>query len=225
LTGSPPARAQNAGTAAAASIRQALAEESYLYEFDDVETHIFAAQLDGLPVYGMFENAHQLADGDKVRAVVSGSDDLLYVHSVIRGADDLMLLPYNVYAGEQALVRENKREMWKLIFGTWIFMQLCFVALTWADGTAAPAQDVLMLSIMALVLTAAVGRLGYGSPYQIMPGGAHAQAIFTVYGFPLPDHFNARKGTALFSGASAPFYGTNARLALASHLAAFKLPS
>lgn len=219
----PRRRGTSGAAAASGAMHQALAGETYLCEFDDVETHIFAARLDGLAIYGMFEHADQLADGDVLGAVVSGSDELLYVHSVIRRADDLLLLPYGVYAGEQALVRDNKRAMWKWIAGIWIMFEVFFLACMYAEGAAIPAQTFLMSSIAILILNAGVIRLGLGSPYQIMPGGEQAQAIFTVYGFPLPQDFDARKGAALFPGKSSPFHATNAQTALARHRARFKL--
>lgn len=110
-----------------------------------------------------------------------------------------------------------------LIVGVWAVFEVALLVSMYAEGYAISATQFIAVSIMLLAMCAALGRLGHGSPYQIMPGGELAQAIFTVYGFPLPHDFNAHQGIALFPGRSSPFYETNAQVALARHRTRFRL--
>lgn len=58
----------------AAAMHQALAEETVMYEVSEYDTPVFIARLGGSLLFGMFDNARVLVEGDRVRAVVARPD-------------------------------------------------------------------------------------------------------------------------------------------------------
>ncbi|NHZ64368.1 hypothetical protein [Massilia genomosp. 1] len=211
----PRPRSGDSGEAAA--MHQALTQETIMVDVSEYETPVFIAQLDGSLSFGMFDNACALVEGDRVRAVVARSGAHLHVHSVLRDADQMMLLPTGADSGPLARVRSNKRSLWRHIRGIWIASALIMAVLMYANGGFRFGWEGFFFTLAMMVLSAGLIRLGEGSPYQIMPGGDEAQAIFTVYDFPLPEYFDASEGMTWFSGPEGAFCAPRADLALARH--------
>ncbi|NHZ90049.1 hypothetical protein F2P45_13640 [Massilia sp. CCM 8733] len=208
---------------AAAGMHRALTEETVMYDAGEEPTPVFIARLGGSLVYGMFEHACELAEGDRVRAVVARSGAHLHLHSLIREADQMMLLPSGAWSGARARVRGNRREMWRLIAGMWIVFALFMALLMYEKGGVVLAWGDVGFMLVVMALSAGLVRLGHGSPYQIMPGGDEAQAIFTVYGFPCPEYFDAAEGLTSFRGRTLGFSAPCARIALDRHKEKFDL--
>lgn len=208
---------------AAAGMHQALTEETVMYDAGENPTPVFIARLGDALVYGILENACELAEGDRVRAVVARSGAHLHVHSLIREADQMLLLPCGAWSSAPARVRENRRGMWRLIAGMWIGLALFMAALTYEKGGVVLAWGDVGFILVVMALLAGLARLGHGSPYQIMPGGDEAQAIFTVYGFPRPEYFDAAEGMTWFRGRTSGFCAPCARMALDRHKEKFDL--
>ncbi len=215
--------ALSGASAQAAAMHQVLAEENVMYEVSEYDTPVFIALLDGALLFGMFENACALVEGDRVRAVVARSGAHLHLHGLIREADKMMLLPYGADSGPLARVRSNKRGLWRLIFGIWIISALIMAVVMYTQGGFRFGWEGFFFTLAMMVFSAGLIRLGEGSPYQIIPGGDHAQAIFTVYGFALPAYFDAREGMTWYIGQGAKFYAPNAAVALEKHQKKFDL--
>lgn len=201
------------------------AHETAAIGADDSEERadVLIARLGGALAYGRFAHACELAEGELVRAVVARSGAHLLLHSLIRQRDDLLLLPPRARSTTQARVRRHRRSVWRAIGGIWIAAAL-LVAVPGPLTTGHwPGRGLLLFAVaLAAVLTVLVRRFNAG-PAESMEGGDHAQAIFTVYGFPLPDYVDATTGMTFFEGRASTFLAPSAAIALHKHKKTFNL--
>lgn len=209
--------------AAVRGLRQA--HETAAIGADDSEERadVLIARLGGALAYGRFAHACELAEGERVRAVVARSGAHLLLHSLIRQRDDLLLLPPCARSTTQARVRRHRRSVRCAIGGIWIAAALLVATQGPLTASHWPGFGLLLSAVaLAAVLTALVMRFN-AEPAESMEGGDHAQAIFTVYGFPLPDYFDAATGMTFFEGRASDVFAPSAAIALHKHKKTFNL--
>lgn len=216
---------QNQDTDVAASLNAmydtltSAAGESLLTDDDD--TYNFAALLDDRIVCGSFTLADKLSDGDYLKAVVSERRGVLWVHSLTRANDRLMLLPVSVYLGQRAFLRSCLRTFWISVICLWSIP--LGIYLFDSAISAMPAEKLIIGGSICflgpLIMVGWVER----STYRMMENFAsYASAIFTAFGFPRPNDLNALKGMSTFAGPNGGFSAINIDLALNKHSMSFK---
>ncbi|CUI03694.1 hypothetical protein [Massilia antarctica] len=210
--------------AALSGMHDVLAGASTMTWYDGDEMENFAALLEGSVVCGSFRNARALVNGDRVGAVVSRRGELLYVHSLRRTRDQLLLLPLNTYAGTRALLRSSIRHVCVGVLSMWLIIGGYFGISAMMEDHLGPVQIANLTSLGAMVVIIPILIMLFSEvpSYRAMRHyGQYASAIFHVHGFPHPDDLHALKGMASFPGAPHDFSEINAALALEKHAAKF----
>jgi hypothetical protein len=219
------ARRQASDTLAAVTgMHDMLAGASTMTWYDGEEMVNFAALLEGRIVCGSFKNASVLVNDDRVGAVVSRRGELLYVHSLRRTRDQLLLLPLNTYAGTRALLRSSIRHVCVGVLGMWLVIGGYFGISAMMEDHLGPVQigNLISLGAMVAIIPILVILFSEVPSYRAMRHyGRYASAIFHVHGFPHPDDLHALEGMTSFPGTPHDFSEINAALALEKHAAKF----
>lgn len=93
-----------------------------LYEGENM--YNFAGMVGDQVVCGVFAEGNKLQSGNAISAVVSRRGDVLYVHSLQRTSDNLLLLPLNATCGEEAQFRQCMRFAWNMTKFLWVALAI-----------------------------------------------------------------------------------------------------
>ncbi|MBW3499321.1 MULTISPECIES: hypothetical protein [Janthinobacterium] len=211
------------GLAAAANgMYGALANSAMLSLYDGEDMFNFAALVNGKVVCGVFDKANKLKNGDVVKLVVSERGEVLHVHSLLRIEDSLLLMPLNVYCGERAFFKGCMRVAWRFTLFAWLVMFAGFfysVDISMDDLVKPLIASSIMLLLPVLILF----PFEYWTYKSMRYYSLYASAIFTAYGFPLPDDLDIRSGMILYKDAAYGFGAINCEIALQKHRDKYKL--
>lgn len=191
-----------------------------LYEGEDI--YNFVGILNEEIVYGSFSKANKIKNGDEVKLIVEKRGEALYVHSLLRICDNLLLMPLNTYCGKRSFLKGCMKFAWRLTSIIWIiFLLTSFYNI---DFKKKDIQDLIIIySIFIIMPPLLIFPVEY-STYRSMRGSAeYASSIFTAYGFPLPDQLDIRSGMMLYPDESYGYGAINCELALNNHKKKFRI--
>jgi hypothetical protein len=219
-----PLQKKSAGEAVeiAAVMQSAIAMAAPLTLYDGEETFNFAGVVDGNIVCGVFEEADKLISGDLVSAIVSKRGNVLFVHSLQRVSDHLLMLPAHAICGPEAFFKDCMRVAWRMTRLLWVFMGTIFMVFHMVHNSE--DQKYLMTFLIAMLAPPIViFPMEYWSYRTMAPTGDYAECIFKLYGFPNPEYFNAAKGMDLFPSQSGGFIAINSEKAIEIHRKRYKM--
>jgi hypothetical protein len=192
-----------------------------LSAYDGEDMFNFAGMLDDQIVCGVFEDADKLKSGDVVAAVTSKRGDVLYVHSLLREADSLLLLPINAMYGPAAFFRNCMRLAWRLTKIGWIFFGIIALVCLWQGDW--PLEHYLPgFLILFLIPPLIMFPMEYWSYRTMAPTGDYAERIFRLYGFASPEYFDATPGMSWFKQGNGGYIAINADRAVQKHKSRYK---
>jgi hypothetical protein len=202
--------------AVSAENHEVVATSAALVIYDGEDMFNFAAILDGQVVCGVFSDVDKLVCGDAVSAVVSRRGHVLFVHSMRRASDDLLLLPQSAVCGSEAFFKECMRVAWRVTRLLWAFIATIFLGYELIE-TPEHSNYLFLLLFTLLGPPFLMFPMEYWSYRTMAPTGDYAECIFKVYGFPNPDYFDASAGVAWFPGAGGGFHAMSAAKAIEAH--------
>jgi hypothetical protein len=210
-----------ATAAAIARMHQAIGAAHVLHDCD--YKFNFAALVGDQVICGVFEEAHNLRSGDVISAVVCTQGEVLYVHSLRRNSDNLLLLPATDLCGRLAYLNRCMRAAWKLTALMWIFFGAIAIGFLALDASGTPGLLFIML-FAVLVPPLFVFPMELWTYWRSDPSaGGYAEMIFKVYGIPFADGFDALKGMDFFSGPTEGFFALNCEKAFQEHRKRFEI--
>jgi hypothetical protein len=132
------------GTLAALSdMHGVLANSLSLSLYDGEEIFNFAGIVQGQVVFGAFSKADKIKNEDIVRVVASKRGDVLYVHSLLKTNNDLLLLPLMVFSGDRAFFRSCMKSAWRYCILIWAFLLFRFI-LRWIQNFTPQIKCILL---------------------------------------------------------------------------------
>jgi hypothetical protein len=182
-----------AGAAAAAlGMYGTLATSSMVATYDGEYTENFACVVDGKAVCGTFCGARKLKNGDVVKLVVSRLNaNLLSAHAVQITIEGLILLPSQVFLGNNAAFKEEVRSVLKASLFTWILFFIIALADLLISDQPLPTKTAILLLVLAAILTPLfvfVVTFLPGRPAKVF--GEIGSKLFTLLEYPNPDDLN-----------------------------------
>jgi hypothetical protein len=202
--------------AAASDMHSVVATSAALALYDGEDMFNFAAIIDGRVVCGVLADADKLKSGDAVTAVVSKRGEVLFVHSLKRVRDDLLLLPLSAVCGAEAFFKECMRTAWRVTRLQWVFISTIFIGYELIE-TPEHSNYLFLILFTLLGPPLMMFPMEYWSYRTMAPTGNYAECIFKVYGFPNPEYFDASAGVAWFAGEDGGFHAMNAARAIEVH--------
>lgn len=202
----------------------ALANAAILSFYDGEDMYNFAGLVNEKVVCGVFRDADKIKDGDLVKLVVTQRKDVLYVHSLLRIDDSLLLMPLNTYCGERAFFWSCMKFARNMILFMWI---MAFAALfSYVDVSVEKKED-LIFACGSILLVPVVFwfPFEYWSFRTMRDYSICATEIFAAHGFPRPNDFDIRNGATLFKDHSYGFIGYSCELALKKHRSKYRIQS
>lgn len=185
-----------------------------LYEGED--TFNFAGLINGEIVFGVFSQANRIKDGDSVKLVVSRRGEILFVHSLLRKQDDLLMLPVMVYAGDRAFFKSCMRTALWLTVIAWVVFSIC--AYFFSQDTPFKDDALIIVFCIILIPPPILFFLFELRTYNIAKFyGLYASAIFKVFKFPDPDYLDVRDGMIQYKDGRDEYPGINWRIAVDKH--------
>ena len=162
-----------------------------MYDGEDVEN--FIGVLDGKVIYGVFEHADLLADGDNIEALIIPDGDIFAVESIIRPKDGLILVPLITFSGTKARWKSEVKDNIKFLL-FFSVIALAGIALSAFEGTVRPDWDLWAYTKLYFLLMAvlAAGVFIFGTYFfykDQVPPAKRAERIFKGFGFPDPENF------------------------------------
>ncbi|KAB8047918.1 hypothetical protein GCN78_21225 [Janthinobacterium rivuli] len=202
----------------------ALANSAMMSLYDGEDMYNFAGMVNGKVVCGVFRNADKIKDGDIVKLVVTQRKDVLYVHSLLRIDDSLLLMPLNIYCGERAFFWSCMKFARNMILFMWV---MAYAAIfSYVDISVEKREDLIaacgIIFLMPLIFWF---PFEYWSFRTMRDYAICATRIFAAHGFPRPNDFDIRNGAALFKDHSYGFIGYSSELALKKHRSKYKIQS
>lgn len=213
-----------AGSIAAAinGMHGALATSAMLSLYDGEDLYNFAGLVNGKVVCGVFEEADKIKDGDHVKLVVTQRDDVLHVHSLLRIADSLLLMPLNTFCGERAFFWSCMRFARNMSIAVWLIISVGFFL--FIDVSLEKKENLITAFGLILFLPPLFCFPFEYWTYRSMLGySTYAEKIFTAYGFARPDVFDAQGGITRFEDRGNSFFAISLELAMKKHKAKFKI--
>ncbi len=195
LKGRSPGVNAVTGVANALSGMYGLAASSVMLATYDGETvYSFTCLVDGKPTIGQFEQVRHLKAGDKIIAVVSEEDGLLFAHAIMDQDSGIFMMPLNVYAAEGNLFKNTMMFGLKMWIGIAVFIPFVHYFLFY-DANEALGKHLSDIGVY-LAIVAAFLFLFQLWEYLSFRGdgrGDYAGAIFKVFGFPKSDKIDLIK--------------------------------
>lgn len=201
-----------------------LANSAMLSLYDGEDLHNFAGLVNGQVVCGVFADVDKIKNGDFVKLVVEKRGEILHVHSLLRIADGLLLMPLNAYCGERAFFWSCMRFARNMMLFVWIVLFSGFFLVV--DVSLEKKEDFIAACGAILLMPALFCFPFEYWTYKTMRGySIYAEKIFVAYGFPRPDVFDARGGITFFENHGDGFFATNCKLALKKHKSKYRIQS
>lgn len=200
----------------------ALANSAMLSFYDGEDMFNFAGLVNGKVVCGVFRDADKIKDGDFIKLVVTKKKDVLYVHSLLRIDDSLLLMPLNTYCGERAFFWSCMKFARNMILFMWI---MAFAALFSYVDVSVEKKEYLIVACGIIFLVPLIFwfPFEYWTFRTMRDYSICATEIFAAHGFPRPSDFDIRKGATLFKDHSYGFIGYSCELALKKHKSKYKI--
>ncbi|SEO63405.1 hypothetical protein SAMN05428959_1144 [Duganella sp. CF517] len=204
------------GTVAALTdMHGVLANSLTLSLYDGEDLFNFAGLVEGYIVFGSFSKADKIKNEDKVRIVVSKRGEALYVHSLLKLEDHLLLLPLMVFSGDKAFFRSCMKFAWRCCLLVWTFLIVCLYFSL--DQKFYSSDKVVFVAILVFVLPLFFFPFEYRSYKSMRYYGLYGSAIFKAYDLPRPDDIDIRSGMTHYKDESYGFGGINLETALEGH--------
>ncbi|MGX9698002.1 hypothetical protein ACWYXK_13540 [Janthinobacterium lividum] len=202
----------------------ALANAAMLSFYDGEDMYNFAGLVNGKVVCGVFRDADKIKDGDIVKLVVTQRKDVLYVHSLLRIDDSLLLMPLNTYCGERAFFWNCMKFARNMILFMWV---MAFAAFFSYVDISVEKKEYIILACGTIFLVPLIFWIPfeYWSFRTMRDYSICATEIFSAHGFPRPSDFDMRAGATLFKDHSYGFIGYSCELALKKHMSKYKIQS
>ncbi|KHA75741.1 hypothetical protein NC77_27325 [Janthinobacterium lividum] len=202
----------------------ALANAAMLSFYDGEDMYNFAGLVNGKVVCGVFRDADKIKDGDIVKLVVTQRKDVLYVHSLLRIDDSLLLMPLNTYCGERAFFWNCMKFARNMILFMWV---MAFAAFFSYVDISVEKKEYIILACSTILLVPLIFWIPfeYWSFRTMRDYSICATEIFAAHGFPRPSDFDMRAGATLFKDHSDGFIGYSCELALKKHMSKYKIQS
>ena len=202
----------------------ALANAAMLSFYDGEDMYNFAGMVNGKVVCGVFRDADKIKDGDIVKLVVTQRNDVLYVHSLLRVDDSLLLMPLNTYCGKRAFFWSCMKFARNMILFMWI---MAFAAFFSYVDISVEKKEYLIVACGIIFLAPLVFwfPFEYWSFRTMRDYSICATEIFAAHGFPRPSDFDMRMGATLFKNQSHGFIGYSCELALKKHRLKYNIQS
>lgn len=202
----------------------ALATSAMLSLYDGEDMYNFSGLVNGKVVCGVFEEADKIKDGDNVKLVVAQRGDVLHVHSLLRIADSLLMMPLNTFCGERAFFWNCMRFARNISICVWVILFAGFFL--FIDVSLEKKENLIAAFSLILFLPPLFCFPFEYWTYKSMLGySTYAEKIFTAYGFPRPDDFDAQRGIARFEYRGNSFFAINFELAMKKHREKFNISS
>lgn len=207
--------------AALTGMHGVLASSMTLSMYDGEETFNFAGIIDDKVVFGSFALADKIKNNDVVKAVVAKRGDAFYIHSLVRVADDLMMLPLSTFAGDRAFFKNCMKFAWRCC----IFLWLVFFFAFYFMGTEKFFQSSAIPLIVSLcfLMPLFCFPFEYRTYKSMKYYGLYASAIFKTLDLPRPDDLDARIGMTHYRDEGYGFGGINLKFALEKHMKKFNI--
>lgn len=211
-------KSKNIGVEAVAALSDmhgVLANSLKLSLYDGEELYNFAGIINEQVIFGSFAIADKISNEDMLRIVVSKRGEALYVHSLLRVTDNLLMLPLMVFCGDKAFFRSCMRFAWRcalLIFGFFI-VSLCFLL----DKKFYSSGDVWFVATLVIGIPLLCFPFEYRTYKSMKYYGLYGSAIFRAYGLPHPDDLDVRSGMTHYEDDSYGYGGINLKSALENH--------
>lgn len=205
-----------AGAVAALSeMHGVLANSVTLSLYDGEELYNFAGMVNGQVVFGSFSTADKIRNEDMVRIVVSKRGEALYVHSLLRITDDLLMLPLMVFCGDKAFFRSCMKFAWRCALVIWAFFigSLYFLL----DEKFYRSNDVWFVATLVIGIPLLCFPFEYRTYKSMRYYGLYGSAIFRAYALPRPDDLDVRSGMMHYKDDSYGYGGINLKLAIENH--------
>lgn len=202
--------------AALTEMHGVLANSFVLSMYEGEDTFNFAGYVDGKVVFGVLSQAVRLKDGDAVKLVVSQRDDVFFIHSLLRQADDLLMLPTMVYAGERAFFKSCMRTAFWSTVSIWVvfFIGAYFL---FRDVSLPREREVILFCMILFVPPIFIYLLEYRTYAMTKYYGLYASAIFAAFRLPDPDYLDVRSGLMNYRDGNEEYSGINLRVAIEKH--------
>ena len=207
------AKSVASGIAATADGLSGAAASSVSLALHDGEATLhFAGMLDDKVVCGTFQRADRLRDGDRVRAVVSDSGDVLLVHAIMNARDEFYM-PLNTFASVDGMLQHCMRFAWKMTLFGWLVLStlaLFMGAFTSRDNSTG---EKFIFALLILVIPPLFMFPFEYWTYRTMKGETNehgdnlAAAIFKVFGFREPGRINLFAHSKLSMDDDGGWYG------------------
>lgn len=201
-----------------------LASSSMLSLYDGEDVYNFAGLVNGKVVCGVFEEADKLKEGDNVKLVVEQRGDVLHAHSLLRIADSLLMMPLNTFCGERAFFWNCMKFARNISISVWIILFAGFFL--FVDVSLQKKEDLIAVFCLILLLPPLFCfPFEYWTYKSMINYSIYAERIFTAYGIPRPDEFDAQEGITRFEYRGSNFFAINLELAMKKHKKKFCMPS
>jgi hypothetical protein len=182
---------------------QAVDGQSMAQRLQRNETHRFSGFVDDTSVYGNFEFADKIQEGDLVKAVVVEFHGTHFVHAILNARSGVFYMPSPVALGSKAVFRDVLPMTAVLAVFGWIaaavILGVCHFLGLMEGGVGLQAIGVALIAPAVLVFL-----LGLWMSLRIrgeMSGGhSYADVIFKVFGFPTPEKIDLHRHSSLSDG-------------------------
>jgi hypothetical protein len=175
--------------------------------YDGEDTYNFVGLLSGRVICGSFQHADKIQAGNRVKAVVSKRDEVLFAHAIMNADTQEFYMPVNVFSSSDRLLRHCMRVAAWMTLAAWIVVFLVMYSVGGLSNfTTDPIPLVMLFGVVPLIAfpfeywTYRSMRVGAKN------GESYGGAIFRVFGFPRPEKIDLMRDSELSSGTDGGWY-------------------